>query len=154
MFEQELYNYIANNFRVNGFELGFGFGDISEKVKAPYIIMYPLSNDGTRQVLCNTDDYTDGATSIQFSIYDPDYSNAMFIGRELDIFLASLHYLPSHRILINNNEVIRGFPNVNTGLSTETVTRYFTYTAWGNIPLAVQEGLLTANIHDILTAKE
>lgn len=132
MFEQELFNYISNNFVVEGFTLGFGFGEVTETQKAPYIVMYPLNNDGTRQVLCDNDDYTDGRVSIQFNIYDVDYSNACYIGRQLDIFLANLKYLPTYRILLNNNEVIRGFNNVNNGLTLETVTRLFTYTTYSS----------------------
>lgn len=132
MFEQELFNYISNNFVVEGFTLGFGFGEVPETQKAPYIVMYPLNNDGTRQVLCDNDDYTDGRVSMQFSIYDVDYSNACYIGRQLDIFLANLKYLPNYRILLNNNEVIRGFNNVNNGLTLETVTRLFTYTTYSS----------------------
>ena len=127
MFEQELLNEIANNFSVEGFDITIGFGEISESAKAPYIVMYPLNNDGTRQVLCDNDDYTDGQTSIQFSVYDVDYSNAVYIGRKLDIFLSELKYLTNYDIILNNTEVIRGFPTVNTGLSLETVTRLFTY---------------------------
>lgn len=129
MFEQELFNYITDNFSVEGFDLTIGFGEVPENTKAPYIVMFPLNNDGTRQVLCDIDDYTDGRTSIQFSVYDIDYSNACFIGRELDKFLASIKLLPSYRILLNNNEVIRGFDTLNNGLTLETVTRLFTYTS-------------------------
>lgn len=132
MFEQELFNYISNNFVVEGFTLGFGFGEVPETQKAPYIVMYPLNNDGTRQVLCDNDDYTDGRVSMQFNIYDVDFSNACYIGRQLDIFLANLKYLPNYRILLNNNEVIRGFNNVNNGLTLETVTRLFTYTTYSS----------------------
>lgn len=132
MFEQELFNYIANNFEVEWFNLGFGFGEVEENQKAPYIVMYPINNDGTRQVLCDNDDYTDGDTSIQFSIYDVYYSNACYIGRQLDIFLANLNYLTSYKIILNNHEAIRGFPDLNTGLSLETVTRRFTYTKIGD----------------------
>lgn len=132
MFEQELFNYTSNNFVVEGFTLGFGFGEVPETQKAPYIVMYPLNNDGTRQVLCDNDDYTDGRVSMQFNIYDVDYSNACYIGRQLDIFLANLKYLPNYRILLNNNEVIRGFNNVNNGLTLETVTRLFTYTTYSS----------------------
>lgn len=132
MFEQELFNEIETNFRVPNFNIGFGFGEVEESQKAPYIVMYPINNDGTRQVLCDVDDYTDGQTSIQFSIYAEDYSNAMYIGRQLDIYLANLKVLTNYRILLNNSEVIRGFPDVNTGLSTETVTRLFTYTSYSS----------------------
>lgn len=127
MFEQELLNEITENFSVQGFNITVGFGEVPEETKAPYIVMYPLNNDGTRQVLCDIDDYTDGRTSIQFSVYDVDYSNACYIGRQLDIFLASIKILPHYRVLLNNNEVIRGFNTVNNGLTLETITRLFTY---------------------------
>ena len=157
MFEKELYNELTANFITSLPEAwqvcSIYFGDAPEETQAPYIVMYPLNNDGTRQVLCDTDNYTDGATSIQFSVYDVDYSNASFLGRQLDIYLAQLRLLDNYRILINNNEVIRGFPNVNTGLSLETVTRAFTYTTYGvSLPLEVKEGLLTVNTDDFLTA--
>ena len=134
MFEQEIYSEITNNFAATLPEIwqniGVYFGRVEEKQKAPYIVMYPLNNDGTRQVLCDTDDYTDGETSIQFNIYAEDYSNACYIGRQLDIFLASLKVLENYRILLNNHEVTRDFPDTNTGLSLETITRLFTYTSY------------------------
>ena len=132
MFEQELFNNIKENFRVTNFNIGFGFGEVEESQKAPYIVMYPINNDGTRQVLYDIDDYTDGQTSIQFSIYAEDYSNAAYIGRQLDIYLAGLKILTHYRILLNNSEVIRGFPDTNDGLSVETVTRLFTYTSYSS----------------------
>lgn len=128
MFEKELFNEISENFSVENFNISVGFGDIPENTKAPYIVMYPLSNDGTRQVLCDEDDYTDGDTSIQFSVYDTDYSNACYIGRQLDIFLSELRYLSTYSVILNNTEVIRGFPETNTGLTIETITRRLTYT--------------------------
>ncbi len=131
MFEQELFNYIKTNFTVSGFSLGFGFGEIKENQAAPYIVMYPLTNDGTRQVLCNDDDYTDGETSIQFSVYAKNYKNACAIRKELDAFLAEIDELTSYVMVLNNHEVTRGFPDINTGLSTDTVTRLFTYTKKG-----------------------
>ena len=144
MFEKELYNEISENFSVENFNISVGFGDVPENTKAPYIVIYPLSNDGTRHVICNDDNYTDGRTSIQFSVYDTDYSNACYIGRQLDIFLSELGYLPNYNIILNNTEVIRGFPNVNTGLSIETVTRLFTYT---KIP---SKYMLYVNTSDLL----
>lgn len=128
MFEKELFEEITENFVIDNFNLSFGFGEIPEGTKSPYVVMYPLNNDGTRQVLCDDDDYTDGDTSIQFSIYDVDYSNAVYIGRQLDIFLSELRYLTTYNVIINNTEVIRGFPETNTGLTVETLTRRFTYT--------------------------
>lgn len=131
MFEQELYNYIKANFALQGYTIGFGFGEIAESQKAPYVIMFPLNMDGTRQVLCDDDNYTDGETSIQFSVYAKNYKNAFYIGQELDIFLSNIKYLPHYSILLNNNEVTRGFEGINTALSMQTVTRLFTYTKTG-----------------------
>ena len=130
MFEKELIEEINNNFDLSSVwpDVPVYFGEAPEETKAPYIVMYPLNNDGTRQVLCDDDDYTDGDTSIQFSIYDVDYSNAVYIGRQLDIFLSELKYLSTYSVILNNTEVIRGFPTTNTGLTMETITRRFTYT--------------------------
>ena len=132
MFEKELYNEIKENFNDVLPELwqnvSVFFGEAPENTKAPYIVLYPLNTDGSRQVLCDIDDYTDGEAIIQFNVYDVDYSNAYYIGRQLDIFLADLKYLTSYDIIINNTEVIRGFPSTNTALNLETITRRFTYT--------------------------
>ena len=130
MFEKELIEEINNNFDLSSVwpDVPVYFGEAPEETKAPDIVMYPLNNDGTRQVLCDDDDYTDGDTSIQFSIYDVDYSNAVYIGRQLDIFLSELKYLSTYSVILNNTEVIRGFPTTNTGLTMETITRRFTYT--------------------------
>ena len=128
MFEQELYNKITNKFNIEGFTLGFGFGEVIESQKAPYIVMFPLNNDGTKQVLCDDNDYTDGDLSVQFNVYDVDYSNACYIARQLDIFLAELNLLDTYRILINNHETTRGNAGTHPALSLETITRRFTYT--------------------------
>lgn len=131
MFEKELFNYIKENFKLSGFNVSFGFGEVKDTTKSPYVVMYVLNNDGTRQVLCDIDDYTDGQVSIQFSIYATNYSNAMYIGKELDTFLANIKSLSSYMVILNNHEVTRGFPDINTGLSLNTVTRLFTYTKIG-----------------------
>lgn len=132
MFEKELIEEINDNFPEllpeQWQNIKVFFGEVPEEQKAPYIVMYPLNNDGTRQVLCDDDDYTDGATSIQFSIYAVDYSNAVYIGRQLDVYLSELKYLSTYSVILNNTEVIRGFPTTNTGLTMETITRRFTYT--------------------------
>ena len=113
--------------------------------------MFPLNNDGTRQVLCDDDDYTDGQTSIQFSVYAKNYKNASYIGRQLDIFLSGLRYLTDYQITLNNTEVVRGFDNIDTGLSLETVTRLFAYTNFNyNLLLAAAQGDLIINENDLL----
>ena len=60
MFEQLLFEYIRSNFKVEGFNFTFGYGEIPPKAKEPYIIQHSLSMDGTRRMLCNSDDFTDG----------------------------------------------------------------------------------------------
>ena len=132
MFEKELFEHIQNNFNEYLPEAWQGvnvyFGEVPEVQKAPYIVMYPISNNGTRQVLCDNDDYTDGAISIQFNVYAPDYTNALYLGKKLDVFLTEIDVLDSFYIMLNNHENIRGFPDISNGLSLETITRHFTYT--------------------------
>lgn len=153
MFEQELFNEITDNFEVEGFDITVGFGEVPESTKAPYIVMYPINEDGTRQVICNPDNYTDGVSTIQFSIYDVDYSNAYYIARQLDIMLADLTDTDNYNILLDSTNTNRGFPDLNTGLSLHTLTRTFTYTAKSEIyykrmKLKSNEGNLIVNIAD------
>lgn len=128
MFEKELFNYIKANFSVDKFNIKFYFGEAPQNTKQPYIVMYPLDIDGTKQVLCNENDYTDGESYIQFSIYGLDASNLIYIKQKLDTFLAILDVIPNYRILLDNHEGARGGFIENTGLKLETLTRTFTYT--------------------------
>ena len=133
MFEKELFNYIKANFSVNKFDIKFYFGVVPQNTKQPYIVMFPLDIDGTKQVLCNENNYTDGESYIQFSIYGLDVSNLIFIKQQLDIFLAELNVLPSYRVLLNQHEGARGGFIDNTGLKIETLTRNFTYTTYERV---------------------
>lgn len=133
MFEQELFNYIKANFNINKFDLKIYFGDAPQNAKQPYIVMYPLDIDGTKQVLCNENNYTDGESYIQFNIYGLDVSNLIFIKQQLDIFLAELNVLPSYRVLLNQHEGARGGFIDDTGLKIETLTRNFTYTTYERV---------------------
>ena len=128
MFEKELFNYIKANFSINKFDIKFYFGDAPQSAKQPYIVMFPLDIDGTKQVLCNESNYTDGESYVQFNIYGLDVSNLIYIKQQLDIFLAELNVLPSYRVLLNQHEGARGGFIENTGLKIETLTRNFTYT--------------------------
>lgn len=128
MFEQELFNYIKANFSINKFDIKVYFGDAPQNTKQPYIVMFPLDIDGTKQVLCNDNNYTDGESYIQFNIYGLDVSNLIYIKQQLDIFLAGLDVLTSYRVLLNQHEGSRGGFIDNTGLKIETLTRNFTYT--------------------------
>ena len=95
--------------------------------------MFPLDIDGTKQVLCNDNNYTDGESYIQFNIYGPAVSNIIFIKQQLDIFLAELNVLPSYRVLLNQHEGARGGFIDDTGLKIETLTRNFTYTTYERV---------------------
>lgn len=132
MFEKELFNYIKANFSLDNFDIKFYFGEVPQTTKQPYIVMYPLDIDGTKQVLCNENNYTDGESYIQFSIYGLDTSNIFYIKQQLDIFLAMLDVIPKYRILLNNHEGARGGFSDNTNLKIETLTRLFTYTKINN----------------------
>lgn len=133
MFEKELFNYIKDNFSVNKFDIKVYFGDAPQSAKQPYIVMFPLDIDGTKQVLCNENNYTDGESYIQFNIYGLDVSNLIYIKQQLDIFLAELNVLPSYRVLLNQHEGSRGGFIDNTGLKIETLTRNFTYTTYERV---------------------
>ena len=133
MFEKELFNYIKTNFSIIKFDIKFYFGDAPQNTKQPYIVMFPLDIDGTKQVLCNENNYTDGESYIQFNIYGLAVSNIIFIKQQLDIFLAELNVLPSYRVLLNQHEGARGGFIDNTGLKIETLTRNFTYTTYERV---------------------
>ncbi len=93
MFEQLLFEYIKENFKVEGFNLSFGYGEIEPKTKEPYIIQYSLGMDGTRQVLCNEDNYTDGESFTQWNIYTGSQSTADYIYQQLFTFVESIKQL-------------------------------------------------------------
>ena len=133
MFEKELFNYIKANFSINKFDIKVYFGDAPQNTKQPYIVMFPLDIDGTKQVLCNENDYTDGESLIQFNIYGLDASNLLFIKQKLDIFLAGIDVLTNYRVLLNTHEGARGGFIDNTGLKIETLTRNFTYTTYERV---------------------
>lgn len=132
MFEKELFNYIKANFSLDNFNIKFYFGVAPESTKQPYIVMYPLDIDGTKQVLCNENNYTDGESYVQFSIYGLESSNVLYIKKEFDVFLATLNLIPNYRILLNRHEGARGGFSSNTNLKIETLTRTFTYTTVQN----------------------
>ena len=133
MFEQELFNYIKANFTVDKFNIKLYYGEASENTKQPYIVMFALDIDGTKQVLCNENNYTDGESYIQFNLYGLDASNLIFIKQKLDIFLAGINVLTNYRVLLNTHEGARGGFLDNTGLKMETLTRNFTYTTYERV---------------------
>ena len=128
MFEQELFNFIRDNFFLDEYEIEIYFSEAPQTTKAPYIVLYPLNIDGTRTVICNDDDFTDGESLMQFSIYDIDPTNAFYIKHELMKFLQSIEFISHYRVLLDINEGARGGLIENTGLFLETITQTFRYT--------------------------
>lgn len=124
MFEEELFKDIAANFKL----ADTYFGEAPSKAKAPYIIQYSLDSNGTRGVLCNTDDFTDGEAFIQWNIYATNASNAFYLKQELMKYIASLDVLTNYRILLNNHSSSPSGTDINTGLFLEVVSREMTYT--------------------------
>ncbi len=98
MFEQLLFEHLKNNFTVENFNLSFGYGEISPKTKQPYIIQHTLSMDGTRQVLCNPDNYTDGKSFAQWNIYTTAQSASDYIYQKLFTFIKNLPQLEDYKI--------------------------------------------------------
>lgn len=131
MFEQALYEYIANNFTVEGFTLNFGFGSISDGTSAPYIIQHNLDTNGDRRTLNNPDDFTDGESFMQWNIYCDNASNAFYLKTELMTFIAGLKVLTldpdKYSIELNEHSSSPDGKDATTGLFIEVVARDITY---------------------------
>jgi len=131
MFEQALFEYIEANFTVSGYTLGFGFGNVLEDTKNPYIAQFVLDSDGTRQTVCDDNSYTKGGESfVQWNVYSQSSTNAFKIKRELDKFIAEIRSLTfggdDYKIFINNkgSSPVGQFSN---GLNLEILTKTFNY---------------------------
>lgn len=127
MFEQLLFEYIRDNFKVDGFDLSFGYGEISPKTKEPYIIQYSLGMNGTRQVLCNEDNYTDGESFTQWNIYTSSQSSADFINQELFKFVMDLPSLGGYKIGLVKLNSSRSFIEPSIGLYSSVIAFEINY---------------------------
>lgn len=125
MFEQEIFEYLQDDFK---FVNAVYFGEANSKAKAPYIVQYSLDTDGTREVLCNSDNFTDGEAFIQWNIYDTDPTHAFYLKTELMKALSNIDALTNYRILLNNHASSPSGTDLNTGLFVEVVSREITYT--------------------------
>ena len=65
MFEKELFEKIKKEFKLDNVELNFGYGEIDSETQLPYIIQDSLEMNGSRHVLANNDDFTDGGIFLQ-----------------------------------------------------------------------------------------
>lgn len=127
MFEQLLYEYIKENFKVEGFDLSFGYGEIPSKTKAPYIIQYSLSMDGTGQVLCSADDYTDGVSITQWNIYTKSQTTSDYIYQKLFAFISGIKQLGDYKIGLNTFDSGRSITNPDIGLYFSALTMQIQY---------------------------
>ena len=127
MFEQLLYEYIKENFKVDGFNLSFGYGEIPSKTKAPYIIQYSLSMDGTGQVLCSADDYTDGVSITQWNIYTKSQTTSDYIYQKLFAFISGIKKLGDYKIGLNTFDSGRSITNPDIGLYFSALTMQIQY---------------------------
>lgn len=127
MFEQLLFEYIKENFKVEGFNLSFGYGEIPPKTKKPYIIQYSLSMDGTGQVLCSADDYTDGVSITQWNIYTKSQTTSDYIYQKLFTFISGIKKLGDYKIGLNTFDSGRSITNPDIGLYFSALTMQIQY---------------------------
>lgn len=127
MFEQLLFEYIRDNFKVDGFNLSFGYGEIPAQIKEPYIIQYSLDMDGTRQVLCNPDDFTDGESFTQWNIYAASQSSADYIYQKLFTFIQGIKQIGEYKIGLNLFNSNRNITNPNIGLYMSALAMQIQY---------------------------
>ena len=131
MFEEALFDYIENNFTVSGYTIGFGFGNVPESVKNPYIVQFSLDADPTRQTVCDEEDYQKGGEAfIQWNVYSQTPKNTFKIHRELDKFINAIRQLTfggkTYKIFINTHGSSPTGPFTN-GLSQKILTKTLTY---------------------------
>lgn len=132
MFEEALFKHIRDNFSDANFtNITFGFGEVPEATKAPYIVQFGLNAGGDAQFLCNDNDFTDGNAFIQWNIYHPDFTNAFYLKNKLMSFIGQLKTLDfnssKYVIQLNEEESSPSGLALNNGLAAETVVRSFTY---------------------------
>lgn len=107
--------------------MSFGYGEISPKTKEPYIIQYSLGMNGTRQVLCNEDNYTDGESFTQWNIYTSSQSSADFINQELFKFVMDLPSLGEYKIGLVKLNSSRSFTEPSIGLYSSVIAFEINY---------------------------
>lgn len=127
MFEQLLFEKIRDEFKVEGFNLSFGYGEIPAKTKNPYIIQHTLDMDGTRQVLCNPDDFTDGDLFVQWNIYTTSASTSDFIYQKLFTFVQELKQLGEYKIGLNLFNSSRNLTEPDLGLFMTALAMQINY---------------------------
>lgn len=127
MFEKALFEKVKNDFRVRGFNIDLGYGEISANTAEPYIIQYSLDMDGTRQFLCNNDNFSDGVSFVQWNIYAGSISTSDFIYQQLFKFIQGLKKVGNYDIGLNLFQSNRNFPELNNGLAMSALAMQINY---------------------------
>lgn len=131
MFEEAQYNYIKDNFSVSGFDIEVFYGEAPESQEAPYIVQYSLDTDGTKQVLCEDNDYSYGEAFMQWNIYTIDPKDGFYIKRQLETFLSDLNSVTlnstQYMIQLNQHEASPSNIGLTNGLNVDILARTFTY---------------------------
>ena len=132
MFESGLFAKVKNDFKITGYNLSFGFGEVTATATNPYIIMYSNDADGSPRMLCNDTEYNEGEAFVQFNVFASTSAQAFAIKTELDKFLAALKTVTynktsSYNILLNEHNASPSGGNPIEGLFVQTLSRTFTY---------------------------
>lgn len=128
MFEQAIFEHIQNNFTVSGYSLTFGFGEVPESTKTPYIIQYSLNANGDQHFLNNNNDFTDGEASIQWTVFHQSFENCFYLKHELMKFIGQLRTVTGYQIRENVGQSSPSGTDLNGNVAAEVITRDFTYT--------------------------
>ncbi len=128
MFEKELFEKIKNEFKLDNVELNFGYGEIDSETQLPYIIQYSLEMDGSRHVLANDDDFTDGKSLIQWNVCSADMLNSDLIVQELFKFILMTNQVNGYRLGLKLLEESEDKKDLNNDLSLSKLVMRINYT--------------------------
>lgn len=128
MFEKELFEKIKKEFKLDNVELNFGYGGIDSETQLPYIIQDSLEMNGSRHVLANNDDFTDGKSLIQWKVCSSDMLNSDLIVQELFKFILMTNQVNGYRLGLKLLEENEDKKDLNNDLSLSKLVMRINYT--------------------------
>ena len=128
MFEKELFEKIKKEFKLDNVELNFGYGGIDSETQLPYIIQDSLEMNGSRHVLANNDDFTDGKSLIQWNVCSADMLNSDLIVQELFKFILMTNQVNGYRLGLKLLEENEDKKDLNNDLSLSKLVMRINYT--------------------------
>lgn len=128
MFEKELFEKIKKEFKLDNVELSFGYGGIDSETQLPYIIQDSLEMNGSRHVLANNDDFTDGKSLIQWKVCSADMLNSDLIVQELFKFILITNQVNGYRLGLKLLEENEDKKDLNNDLSLSKLVMRINYT--------------------------